>query len=158
MPTGVYEHEVALHTDTLLNREPCRLRREKGELICLECPLKECIYEYDDERERRKPVSSNRDYTIIFNAILGPEKKRKKRTKMGRPKKVVETQEVVEIPGEVECDEGISLDLPIHNISHERRGRDTLLSAMVGFPSLNPDPQPFWDEIMSKRGIDTPHD
>jgi len=152
MATGIYEHTVTLHTDTLLNREPCRLRREKDELICLECPLKECIYEYDDERDRRKPTTPNRDYTAIFNAILGLEKKRGNNTKMGRPKKVVETP--VETAKE-ECEkyeEGISLDLPIHNISHGRRGRDTLLSTMVGFPGLNPDPKPFWDEIMSKRG------
>ena len=152
MATGIYEHTVTIHTDTLLNREPCRLRREKDELICLECPVKECIYEHDDERERRKRVSSNRDYTAIFNEILGLEKKRVNNTKMGRPEKVVETQGIVE-KDKKECEEyneGISTELPY--LSSPGRRRDSLLSTMVGFPSMNPDPKPFWDVIMSKRG------
>ena len=52
----------------------------------MDCPLPECIYEHDDERERRERISPNRASTLIFIMILGPEKKRTKYSKIGRPK------------------------------------------------------------------------
>ena len=164
MATGIYEHTVTIHTDTLLNREPCRLRREKDELICLECPLRECIFEYDDERGRRKRITPNSESTIIFLMILGPEKKRVNRTKMGRPKKVVETQKIAKQPkirGTINDPDKYGLPddkddpgLPFHSISSNggRGYKDSGLSSMVGFPSCGRDSnETFWAGIMARK-------